>query len=120
MGEVIAYAAFTDVNLGDSPALVSYGSPMGLDHIQGEASTKDGLVLNPLTQEIPSILGEGSVIRAVDGLQFSGRDSLFVIVLKIFPAGLMKDKQSGVPFRRYHGCGCTLKQWFFIRPERGI
>jgi len=60
-----------------SPALVSFGSPLGLNHIQGEASTNDGRVLDPLRTVVPGLLGgDGSVIRAVDGLQFSSRDAL--------------------------------------------
>ncbi|KDR75829.1 hypothetical protein GALMADRAFT_248549 [Galerina marginata CBS 339.88] len=59
-----------------SPALVSFGSPLGLNHINGEASTNDGNVHDPLKSDPPSILGKGSVIQAVDGLQFSTRDAL--------------------------------------------
>ncbi|KAF9012391.1 hypothetical protein BDQ17DRAFT_1419786 [Cyathus striatus] len=42
------------------PAYISYGSPLGLTHIA----------------DAPSILGGGSVIRAIDGLQFESRDAL--------------------------------------------
>ncbi|TFK75380.1 carbohydrate esterase family 9 protein [Pluteus cervinus] len=59
-----------------SPSLLTFGSPLGLEHIQGEKSTKDGRVFDPLTGTVPDILGEGSVIKAVDGLHFSGRDQL--------------------------------------------
>ncbi|KAF8893820.1 hypothetical protein BD779DRAFT_1435509 [Infundibulicybe gibba] len=59
------------------PALLSFGSPMGLEHIQGESSTKDGSVFDPLSGSVPEILGgDGSIIRAVDGLQYEGRDAL--------------------------------------------
>ncbi|KAJ7589790.1 hypothetical protein C8J56DRAFT_1139426 [Mycena floridula] len=51
------------------PALVSFGSQLGLVEIQAERSTNDGGVTDP------AILN-GTVIRAVDGLQFTGRDSL--------------------------------------------
>lgn len=59
-----------------SPSLLSYGSPLGLEHIQGERSTKDGTVLDPLTEDPPEILGRSIIIRASDGLQFSSRDAL--------------------------------------------
>ncbi|KIJ61333.1 hypothetical protein HYDPIDRAFT_42737 [Hydnomerulius pinastri MD-312] len=59
-----------------SPGFVSYGSPLGLTEIQGESSTQDGVVYDPLSGDIPSILEGNSVIRAVDGLQFTGRDTL--------------------------------------------
>ncbi|RDB24983.1 Imidazolonepropionase [Hypsizygus marmoreus] len=60
-----------------SPGLVTFGSPLGLNEIQQESSTNDGYVLDPLTAGVPSILGgDGSLIQAVDGLQFGGRDNL--------------------------------------------
>ncbi|KAF8664372.1 hypothetical protein AX16_000743 [Volvariella volvacea WC 439] len=69
---------FIDLEGGTiAPALLSYGSPLALEHIQGEKSTKDGVVPDPLTQSVPSILGEGPVIKAADGLQFAARDSLY-------------------------------------------
>ncbi|KAF5380447.1 hypothetical protein D9615_004475 [Tricholomella constricta] len=60
-----------------SPGLVSFGSSLGLTEIQMEASTNDGKVFDPLTEKVPSIVGgDGSVIQAVDGIQFAGRDTL--------------------------------------------
>ena len=60
-----------------SPGLVSFGSPLGLEEIRGEASTSDGYVFDPLLQEIPGIIGgDYSVIHAADGLQFTTRDAL--------------------------------------------
>ncbi|KAJ7722728.1 hypothetical protein DFH07DRAFT_1006316, partial [Mycena maculata] len=59
-----------------SPALVSAGSRMGLQEIAAEGSTTDGFVFDPLSMEIPSILGENVLMRAVDGLQFGTRDAL--------------------------------------------
>jgi hypothetical protein len=61
-----------------SPGLVSFGAPLGLEEIQAEKSTNDGTLIDPLTTVIPKILddGEGGVIKAVDGLEFMGRDTL--------------------------------------------
>ncbi|KIM40067.1 hypothetical protein M413DRAFT_446222 [Hebeloma cylindrosporum] len=59
-----------------SPSLISYGSHLGLNHIDGEPSTNDGQVNDPLKSNSPPILGNGNVIQAVDGLQFSTRDAL--------------------------------------------
>ncbi|KAL5518561.1 hypothetical protein ACEPAH_244 [Sanghuangporus vaninii] len=56
-----------------APGLVSFGSNLGLEEIQGEVSTKDGVAPDPLDKNVPSILGEGPLIRAVDGLQFATR-----------------------------------------------
>ncbi|KAI0374295.1 composite domain of metallo-dependent hydrolase [Pilatotrama ljubarskyi] len=60
-----------------SPGLVTVGSPLGLEEITSEVSTIDGYVLDPLSQDIPEIVGgDGMVIRAADGLQFGTRDAL--------------------------------------------
>ncbi|KAK2463226.1 hypothetical protein APHAL10511_004881 [Amanita phalloides] len=60
-----------------SPALVTYGSTLGLEHIEAEPSTTDGVVNNAFESELPDIIGgSGAVIQAVDGLQFSTRDAL--------------------------------------------
>ena len=60
-----------------SPTLVSYGSPLGLSEIQREISTGDGIVFDPLVAPVPSV-AEQVLVRGVDGLQFAGRDALFV------------------------------------------
>ncbi|KAJ7078720.1 hypothetical protein B0H15DRAFT_1025782 [Mycena belliarum] len=57
------------------PGLTTFGSDLGLSEIMLEPSTTDGRVFDPLTMAVPSILGD-SVIRAVDGLQFGGRNTL--------------------------------------------
>jgi hypothetical protein len=59
-----------------SPALISYGSRLGLNHIDGEPSTNDGYFHNSLKSNAPKIIGEGSIVKAVDGLQFQTRDAL--------------------------------------------
>ncbi|KAJ7220031.1 hypothetical protein GGX14DRAFT_585165, partial [Mycena pura] len=59
-----------------SPALVSAGSTLGLQEIAGEGSTQDGPVFDPLSVDMPSILGDHFLTRAVDGLQFGTRDAL--------------------------------------------
>ncbi|KAJ7183115.1 hypothetical protein C8R46DRAFT_1158955 [Mycena filopes] len=59
-----------------SPALVSAGSMLGLQEIAMEITTADGVVFDPLSMKIPTILGEQTVIKAVDGLQFGTRDAL--------------------------------------------
>ena len=60
------------------PGLVTYGSDLGLQEIAMEKSTVDGPVLDPLTQAIPKVLGEGTIIRAADGLQYQSRNALWV------------------------------------------
>ncbi|KAI6132248.1 hypothetical protein EDD16DRAFT_1775935 [Pisolithus croceorrhizus] len=57
------------------PGFTSYGSPLGLTEILLEPSTNDGRVYNPLARDPPAIIGD-TLIRAIDGLQFEGRDML--------------------------------------------
>lgn len=59
------------------PGLISFGAPLGLDHIDQEPSTDDGIVYDPFGESVPSILGGDSALpRAADGLQFTTRDAL--------------------------------------------
>ncbi|KAF8897044.1 carbohydrate esterase family 9 protein [Gymnopilus junonius] len=71
-------ATYVDLEGGSiSPGLVSFGSPLGLQHIDQEPSTNDGFVFEPLRDYIPDILGGySSIIRAVDGLEYGTRDAL--------------------------------------------
>uniref|UniRef100_A0A8H8CQ82 Amidohydrolase-related domain-containing protein n=1 Tax=Psilocybe cubensis TaxID=181762 RepID=A0A8H8CQ82_PSICU len=60
-----------------SPALVSFGYPLGLVNIRMEPSTNDGSLFDPLLGIIPKVLGgDTTVIRAFDGLQFGTRNAL--------------------------------------------
>jgi hypothetical protein len=62
-----------------SPGLLTYGSPLGLQEIEAEPSTGDGPVFDPLDGRVPKFMGDDiSTVRAVDALQFAGRDTLFV------------------------------------------
>ena len=84
-GGSITWVFFTvnhsiDSNASFSPGLVSYGSPLGLEEIQGEESTHDGVVLDPLSSDIPDLLAGNEVMLAIDGLQFAGRDTLSVYI----------------------------------------
>jgi hypothetical protein len=58
-----------------SPGLISFGAPLGLQEIDSEPSTSDGEVLDPLVESVSDLM-KGSVVRAVDGLQFTTRDAL--------------------------------------------
>ncbi|EIW82933.1 composite domain of metallo-dependent hydrolase [Coniophora puteana RWD-64-598 SS2] len=73
----VAAAEWLDLKGGSiSPGLTSFGSPLGLQEIQGEASTYDGWVMDPLLDKIPTILAGAGPIHAVDGLQYGTRDAL--------------------------------------------
>lgn len=82
-----------------SPALISFGSQLGLQEISGEASTVDGAVLEPLRGDLPNALGNDAVIRAVDGLQFETRDALYVFN----------------PSFAFHSCANFLTRWSIVR-----
>ncbi|KAF7778394.1 hypothetical protein Agabi119p4_2739 [Agaricus bisporus var. burnettii] len=59
------------------PGLVSFGAPLGLEEIAQEPSTNDGSVPDALTGSVPAIAGgTNTIIRAVDGLAFNGRNLL--------------------------------------------
>ncbi|CCM03596.1 uncharacterized protein FIBRA_05734 [Fibroporia radiculosa] len=75
---LLADAQVIDTRGGSvAPGLATFGAPLGLEEIAGESSTKDGNVYDPLLQTVPSVVGgNGALIRAADGLQFGGRDSV--------------------------------------------
>ncbi|PFH51541.1 hypothetical protein AMATHDRAFT_2992 [Amanita thiersii Skay4041] len=75
---MVSHAKQIDLEGGSiAPALITFGSSLGLEHIEAEDSTNDGTVIDPLNTGVPSIVGgDGAIIRAVDGLQFSSRDAL--------------------------------------------
>ncbi|KAJ7464200.1 hypothetical protein B0H11DRAFT_2285094 [Mycena galericulata] len=58
-----------------APGLTTFGSDLGLSEIMLESSTNDGPVFDPLTMQVPDILHK-TVVRAADGLQFGGRNTL--------------------------------------------
>ena len=75
-----AYGADEPVDVFDldggaiSPGLTTFGSNLGLEEIQGEASTKDGVAPDALDRGVPRIAGgSGALIRAADGLLFATR-----------------------------------------------
>lgn len=67
-------------NLGGgviSPGLTSFGSVLGLQEIEQEASTGPGQPYDALIQDVPGIVGDiGGVERASDALLFQTRSAL--------------------------------------------
>lgn len=60
-----------------SPGLMSFGSPLGLEEIAAEPSTRDGEQFNAFTANIPDILNDsGGILRAMDALMFQTRNAL--------------------------------------------
>jgi len=62
-----------------APGLISFGSPLGLEEIRGERTTRDGVVFDVLTpnsgDDIVKNL-EWNIAKAMDGMQFETRDAL--------------------------------------------
>ncbi|KAJ6455316.1 hypothetical protein C8R47DRAFT_1328912 [Mycena vitilis] len=76
-GAAVSDAKIVDLNGGElAPGLTTFGSDLGLSEIMLESSTTDGRVFDPLTGSVPKILGD-TVVRAADGLQFGGRNTLY-------------------------------------------
>ena len=60
-----------------SPGLTSFGSCLGLQEIEGEASTGPGKPYDALIGDVPEIVGDiGAVERASDALLFQTRNAL--------------------------------------------
>ena len=116
-GEIICYGAeaacsFDDLADGErvrvvdlqggaiSPGLLTYGSPLGLQEIEAEPSTGDGKVFDPLAGRIPKLVGgDDSIIRALDGLQFAGRDALFVFRLDFYRVAVVHTSLFSLAYR---------------------
>lgn len=96
---------FIDLRGGSiSPGLTTFGSPLGLVEIDAEASTNDGLVFDPLVDRVPSIVGgDAALVRAVDGLQFGGRNALLA-----YRSGVLKAITAPVGRRFYAGLSTTF------------
>ena len=62
-----------------SPGLTSFGSVLGLQEIEQEASTGPGKPYDALVQDVPRVVGDlGGVERASDALLFQTRSALYV------------------------------------------
>ncbi|KAF8844379.1 composite domain of metallo-dependent hydrolase [Paxillus ammoniavirescens] len=107
-----------------SPGLVSFGAPLGTAEILSEDSTNDGNVLDPFTSPFPSILGsDRTLIRAVDGLQFGGRDALTAYrcgVTSAITAPSSTGFVAGLSTRFSLGADHALKQGAIINEIAGL
>lgn len=103
--DVAADATVIDLQGGSiSPGLVSFGSPLGLEHIAAEQSTVDGPVYDPLSKNgVPRIVGgDGAIIRAADGLLYGTRDALYVRLVPYSRCPLIRlaDSRTALASRR--------------------
>lgn len=79
-GQDLEGATMVDLDGGSLfPGLMTYGSPISLEEIEGEMSTGDGKRFNAFTQNIPEIYNDvGNTLRAADALVFGTRNALLV------------------------------------------
>ncbi|KAJ7650701.1 carbohydrate esterase family 9 protein [Roridomyces roridus] len=99
-----------------SPGLVSFGSPLGLEHIAAEASTIDGPVYDPLSKQgVPDIVGgDGAIVRAVDGLIYETRDALLA-----YRAGVTSAIVAPTAYGTFGGLGVAFSLAASHKLERG-
>ncbi|KAF8664356.1 hypothetical protein AX16_000728 [Volvariella volvacea WC 439] len=109
-------ATLVDLEGGSiSPGLVSFGSPLGLQHIELEPSTNDGQIFDPLVKSVPEILGGDTFIaKASDGLQFASRDALLA-----YRAGVTIGVTAPSHSRFYAGLGTAFSLGAQNRAEKG-
>ncbi|KAJ2931515.1 hypothetical protein H1R20_g5580, partial [Candolleomyces eurysporus] len=107
---------FVDLEGGSvAPGLVSFGSPLGLEHINEEPSTNDGVIFDPLTEKVPALLGgDTALIMASDGLEFESRDALLAYRFGVTSA-ITAPKSSGF----YGGLGVHFSTGAAHRMESG-
>ncbi|KAJ6577402.1 carbohydrate esterase family 9 protein [Mycena capillaripes] len=113
----VADATVIDLKAGSiSPGLVSFGSPLGLEHISAEPSTVDGPVYDPLSGNgVPDIVGgDGAIIRAADGLLFQTRDALLA-----YRAGVTSAIVAPTAYGVFGGLGVSFSLGAAHKLERG-
>lgn len=78
IGFITSDSKHTDLRGGViSPGLTSFGSCLGLQEIEGEASTGPGKSFDALVADVPGIVGDiGAMERASDALVFQTRNAL--------------------------------------------
>jgi len=97
------------------PGLLTYGSPLGLQEIEAEPSTGDGSVFDPLAGRVPRLVGgDIPIVRAVDALQFAGRDSLLA-----YRAGVTKAVVAPVHYGFFGGLGTSFSTGAMHKLEDG-
>ncbi|KAJ7116414.1 carbohydrate esterase family 9 protein [Mycena epipterygia] len=113
----VADATTIDLQAGSiSPGLVSFGSPLGLEHIAQEASTVDGPIFDPMSKNgVPEIVGgDGAIIRAADGLLFGTRDALLA-----YRAGVTSAIVAPTAYGVFGGLGVSFSLGAAHKLQRG-
>jgi hypothetical protein len=94
-----------------SPGLVAFGAPLGLEEISAEPSTNDGTA----SALLPKLLGgHTAILRASDGLQFSGRSALLA-----YRSGVTSAISAPVSRGMIAGLGVSFSTGANHRLERG-
>ncbi|EJF62302.1 composite domain of metallo-dependent hydrolase [Dichomitus squalens LYAD-421 SS1] len=59
------------------PGMMHFGPGLGVEEIEGEPSTGDGVRFDPLKANVPEVMGDvGALVRVSDALQFGTRNAL--------------------------------------------
>ncbi|KAI0832753.1 composite domain of metallo-dependent hydrolase [Trametes gibbosa] len=60
-----------------APGMMAFGSALGIEEIQSEPSTGDGTQFDPLSKDVPKLMGDvGGLVRVDDALIFGTRNAL--------------------------------------------
>ena len=59
------------------PGMMHFGPGLGVEEMEGEPSTGDGVRFDPLRANVPEVMGDvGALVRVSDALQFGTRNAL--------------------------------------------
>ena len=59
------------------PGLMSFGPSLGIEEIESEPSTGDGVRFDAVKMDVPKVVGDvGGLVRVSDALQFGTRNAL--------------------------------------------
>ena len=84
------------------PGMMHFGPGLGVEEMEGEPSTGDGVRFDPLRANVPEVMGDvGALVKVSDALQFGTRNALCVISLSAtMGSGLTMVEQTRAPRRR--------------------
>lgn len=95
------------------PGMMHFGPGLGVEEIEGEPSTGDGVRFDPLKANVPEVMGDvGALVRVSDALQFGTRNALWVFRSLSITRLVEADRTCRVA----HRAGVTYATTSFLRP----
>jgi len=77
-----------------APAFISFGSSLGLQEIEYEPSTGDGIPFNPFAEDVPGVMKDlGGIVQAADALEFQTRNALYALLI---PCHIVRSSPNGI------------------------